>query len=75
VQGGGHDLPEADVRRRFDRGRDNFFTVYRSLADRWRLYDASAVTGPQLVAFGGLRRPTRVRFPRVWETAAGEFGL
>ena len=74
VRGGGHDVPAADVRRRFDRGRRNFFTVYQPLADGWRLYDASSVAGPRLVASGGVTRLTRVRVQQVWEKAAGEFG-
>ena len=74
VRGGGHDVPAADVRRRFERGRRNFLTVYRLLADGWRLYDASALAGPLLVASGGMHQPSRVRLPQVWKVAAGEYG-
>ena len=38
---GGHDVPEAVVRRRFDAGLKNFERVYRTLVDRWVLYDNS----------------------------------
>jgi predicted ABC-type ATPase len=41
VLGGGHDVPEAVVRRRFDRSIRNFLTNYRSLADSWTLFDNS----------------------------------
>ena len=41
VVGGGHDVPEAVVRRRFDRSARNFFVYYRSLADSWVLFDSS----------------------------------
>jgi predicted ABC-type ATPase len=75
VRGGGHDVPAGDVRRRFDRGRRNFFTLYRLLADGWRLYDASAATGPLLVASGGAHRPTRVRLQHTWKMSAREYGL
>lgn len=51
VRVGGHNIPEATIRRRFDRGRDNFVTLYLPLADAWRLYDASA-DEPQLIASG-----------------------
>jgi predicted ABC-type ATPase len=34
---GGHAVPEADVRRRFDRSIRNFWTTYRFLADHWVL--------------------------------------
>jgi predicted ABC-type ATPase len=70
VAAGGHDVSSEDVRRRFGRGRDNFFTRYRHLADTWRLYDASAMTGPRLVATGGLGKPTRLRDPKTWHEAA-----
>ncbi len=32
VSEGGHDVPEADVRRRFDRSIKNFLVLYRALA-------------------------------------------
>jgi len=35
VRQGGHDVPRADVLRRFDRGWENFKAVYRSVADAW----------------------------------------
>src|SRR5438105_1292491 len=42
VLAGGHDVPEAVVRRRFDRSIRNFFRIYRSLAESWMLFDNSA---------------------------------
>ncbi len=41
VQQGGHDIPQAVIRRRFTQGWDNFINLYRPLVDDWRLYDAS----------------------------------
>jgi predicted ABC-type ATPase len=70
VRTGGHDVPADTVRRRFDRGRRNFFTLYRALADTWRLYDASAITGPRLAATGGQEEPTKLRDPKTWREAA-----
>ena len=70
VRTGGHDVPAEAVRRRFDRGRRNFFTLYRPLADTWRLYDASAITGPRLAATGGQEEPTKLRDPKTWREAA-----
>jgi predicted ABC-type ATPase len=70
VRAGGHDVPAEAVRRRFARGRHNFFTTYRPLADTWRLYDASPLAGPRLVASGGIGRPTRIRDSNVWHEAA-----
>jgi predicted ABC-type ATPase len=41
VRQGGHDVPKADVLRRFDRGWVNFETLYRPLADAWAVYENS----------------------------------
>jgi hypothetical protein len=39
---GGHDVPAQIVLRRFDRGLNNLFHLYRSLFDSWMLFDNSA---------------------------------
>ena len=49
VSGGGHDIPAADVRRRFPRSIRNFFRVYQPLLDSWTLLDNSTET-PRLIA-------------------------
>jgi predicted ABC-type ATPase len=41
VSRGGHDVPEAAVRRRFERSITNFLVHYRLLADSWMLFDNS----------------------------------
>jgi predicted ABC-type ATPase len=41
VQQGGHNIPERDVLRRFERGWANFQDLYRPLADAWAVYDSS----------------------------------
>jgi predicted ABC-type ATPase len=41
VRQGGHNVPRADVIRRFYRGWTNFLGVYRPLADRWAIYENS----------------------------------
>ena len=48
VKQGGHDVPRADVVRRFTRGWNNFQTTYRPLADAWAAYDNSGET-PRLL--------------------------
>ena len=50
VSEGGHNVPEAVVRRRFGRSIRNFFSYYRRLADSWSLFDNSGAT-PILIAF------------------------
>jgi predicted ABC-type ATPase len=41
VKQGGHDVPRADVLRRFVRGWENFERAYKPLADAWTVYDNS----------------------------------
>jgi predicted ABC-type ATPase len=42
VKHGGHNVPRADVLRRFGRSWANFEVVYRLLADSWTVYDNSS---------------------------------
>ena len=42
VRSGGHHVPEATVRQRYERSMKNFFDLYGVLADEWRWYDNSA---------------------------------
>ena len=48
VAQGGHDIPEAVIRRRFHAGITNFHELYKPLVDGWKLYDNSG-EGPILV--------------------------
>lgn len=41
VREGGHNVPEEDIRRRYERGWSNFNGVYKPLADRWTVFDNS----------------------------------
>jgi predicted ABC-type ATPase len=42
VKDGGHDVPEADINRRFKRSLNNFLTLYKPLCDFWTIFDNSA---------------------------------
>ena len=52
VELGGHDVPESDIRHRFERGLVNFFDIYRSLSTTWRLFDASGPMERPMIAYG-----------------------
>lgn len=41
VSEGGHHVPEGDIRRRYERGWRNFEQLYRTLADKWIVFDNS----------------------------------
>ncbi len=49
VAGGGHDVAEVDVKRRFHRSIRNFLNIYRSFVDSWYLFDNSTEI-PRLIA-------------------------
>ena len=51
VRQGGHNVPKADVLRRFERGWRNFDNIYRPLADSWWVYD-NAGDRPKLIQEG-----------------------
>ena len=58
VRRGGHNVPDALVRRRFVAGLKNLFTVYLHAVDAWTIYDNADVFSPRLVAsqaLGGSR--------------------
>jgi predicted ABC-type ATPase len=48
VKKGGHDVPVADIRRRFGRSLKHFIHDYAPLADRWAVWDSRPIT-PQLI--------------------------
>lgn len=52
VTQGGHNVPETDIRRRFDAGLKNFHTVYKQVVDGWTLYDNSGNV-PRVIERGG----------------------
>ncbi len=49
VKMGGHDVPEADVRRRFERSRRHFLETYLPLADEWGVWD-NQIPPPRQIA-------------------------
>lgn len=48
VRQGGHDIPEATIRRRFNAGLQNFHQRYKSLVDVWLHFD-NAGDAPTLI--------------------------
>ena len=51
VSQGGHDVPEAVIRRRFASGLDNFNRHYKLAVDDWALYENTGAT-PVLLEWG-----------------------
>jgi predicted ABC-type ATPase len=67
VRFGGHGVPEEVIRRRYRAGLSNFFSLYQSIADSWRVYDNSRTDPPVLVAAGFSDRVPTVYHHTVWE--------
>jgi predicted ABC-type ATPase len=68
VLAGGHDVPPASVRRRYERGLVDFFASYRRLADPWFLFDTTVVSAPRELARGRTDRETEVSDEAIWQT-------
>lgn len=68
VRAGGHDVPEDTVRRRYRRGLQNFFRLYRPQADRWWFFDNASSAGPELIARGERGQPEQVLNAPAWTT-------
>jgi predicted ABC-type ATPase len=69
VRSGGHSVPEETIRRRYCRGVENFFRIYRPLADRWRFYDNSGTSVPRLIARGGAGEDDEIIDGATWRRA------
>jgi toxin ParE2 len=52
VRMGGHDVPEATVRQRYQRSISNFFSLYRPVASSWHFFDNTLEGSPRLIAQG-----------------------
>ena len=50
VLAGGHNVPETTIRRRYERGLQNFFRLYQLLADNWTVYNSSSTDKIELIA-------------------------
>ncbi|MBI5764845.1 MAG: zeta toxin family protein [Planctomycetes bacterium] len=74
VQAGGHSVPEATIRRRFDRGLRNFFKLYRPLANTWRFYNNMSTNGPRLLARGHARLSIQVKDHKIWDAIENSYG-
>ena len=66
VRKGGHNVPEADIRRRFTRSLRNFWRIYRELADNWVLLYNGMTTLHDVAA--GSRKHTTIRDPELHST-------
>lgn len=69
---GGHDVPEAVIRRRFERSIRNFLLRYRSLGASWMFFDNSGAT-PEVIAFERGSGP-RIMNREVYDSLIARYG-
>src|SRR5215204_4923180 len=58
VRAGGHDIPEATIRRRYERGLNNLFDLYLPVANSWRIFDASPTIPEEIARFTAIEGKT-----------------
>lgn len=73
VRFGGHNVSEATVRRRYERGLQNFFHLYQPMATAWRMYDNTDAGNMQLIAEGQGAAVTAVWDGTLWDSIQGEY--
>jgi len=72
VHAGGHFVPDDVVARRYRGGISNFFSLYRPIADEWKVYDNSPRLGMRLIAEGEGDAIPIVYDPLIWARISGD---
>ena len=75
VEAGGHGIPVAALRRRFDRSQEYFATVYKPLVDSWYEWESYEGAFSLLSSGGGMNQKVEIErmqaaFNRAAEKAA-----
>jgi len=73
VRLGGHGVPEATIRRRYDRGLQNFFSLYQPMATAWRMCDNTDVNNMRLIAKGRGSSVTTMSDASLWRRISAEY--
>ncbi len=68
VRLGGHDVPEAIIRRRYAAGMDNLRKAYLSLANSWKVIDNTNSEQPRLVAAGVAGGRAKIYVEQIWQS-------
>ena len=75
IASGGHAIPEEVVVRRFRRGLENFFGVYRALADEWEFVDNCDQDQPRIICNGRQELEPDPSDAECWRRYAGPSDL
>lgn len=66
VASGGHDIPDDIIRRRFQRGRDNFLNLYSPLVNNWIVYNNSQ-SSTEVIAEQTINLSPIIYQPFIWQ--------
>ena len=67
VRAGGHAIPEPVIRRRYERGLDNFFNLYMPIADAWQMVDNSWPDKKRPIASRDAGGPIEIENLELWQ--------
>ncbi len=72
VRLGGHFVDDQTVQRRYARGIQNFFRLYRGIATTWAFFNNAVPPGQKLVASGAGRMVLERPQPNLWQQLQDE---
>jgi hypothetical protein len=72
VASGGHSIPEDVIRRRYERGLENFFSTYSPIADTWVMIDNTHRPG-RPIAWRRTGEGIRVVDNALWSSLVGRY--
>lgn len=73
VKTGGHDIPRAVIKRRYNAGLRNFFALYQPIAHSWRIEDNSHLYNRQLIASGAALHVNKIGLADIWKQLVEEY--
>ena len=73
VRLGGHTVTDEIVKRRYERGLRNFFSIYRPIADSWAMLDNSHGSSPKLIAWRNVGGPIQIVKSGPWDRLRTEY--
>ncbi|HEY2251587.1 MAG TPA: hypothetical protein VGH74_11025 [Planctomycetaceae bacterium] len=74
VRLGGHNVLEGTIRRRYEAGLRNFFSLYQPIAKSWKVMSNSRVGRMDLIAAGSHTNVIKVSRMTLWKQIVGAFG-
>lgn len=72
VASGGHNIPEDVIRRRYERGLDNFFNSYSPVADTWVFAD-NTDRPPRRIAWRDIGDSVRIGDNSLWRQLTARY--